>query len=253
MQPNQYGTSNIVLARHKSCMSLKEDYDSTEMDETDGDLSRNKQLPNSTLNDAENNQGNEITSNNIEKEHNEYSNLNESIQPCKIFTNKRDSTFKNECLDYSFGNSKSDNNEDRFDIHTANISSNDESLHDISQSSDHISPTTNLRVPNFGNKSRINNSDFKGSLIVLPRSNQIKHNSSSKSFDREIVYLGTNSTDAYYVDKTEYRKTVNGRNKRHFLEFISREKPVISISDKSSEKTKQQLNRDYCKAYREKQ
>ena len=68
-----------------------------------------------------------------------------------------------------------------------------------------------------------------------------------------MVYLGTNSTDAYYVDKTEFGKTVNGRNKRHFLEFISREKPVISISDKSSEKTKQQLNRDYCKAYREKE
>ena len=231
-------------------MSLKEDFDSTEMDETDGDLSRNIQLPNSTFHKAENIERNKITSDNIENQHNGQSKLKESIQPSKICNNKRDSNSNIEPIDYSLGNSKLVNN--GFDIHTPNISTNDESLCDISQSSDHISSTTILRVPNF-RKIRSNNSDFKGSLIVLPISDRIKNHSSSKNFDKEIVYLGTNTADAYYVDNTEYRKTWNGRNKRHFLELISREKPVISISDKSSEKTKQQLNRDYCKAYREKQ
>ncbi len=214
MQPNHHGNSNIVLASPKNHTSLKEDYDSIEMDETDGDYSRNIKLPTSTYHNAENIKGTKITSDKMENQHNVHSNLKESIQPCKICNNKKDSNSNMEPIDYSLGNSKLVNDGNCFDIHIPNISTNEESMSGISQRSDDISPTTILRVPNFGNKSRFNDLDFKGS---------------------------------------EYRRTCNGKNKPYFLELRSREKPIRSISDKSSEKTKQQLNRVYCKAYREKQ
>ncbi len=155
---------------------------------------------------------------------------------------------------------EADDNGVLHEITRKKIAMNDENITAISE--DHTDGICNspsksiLKIPDVSNKlmfSNLHNSIIDKSFVVFPRFAEKKGNLDVESPGTELIFLGSSRADAYYVDDTKYRKSLSGRNRQHYLERISREKPVISLQNKASKKTKQQLNRDYCKAYREKQ
>ena len=155
---------------------------------------------------------------------------------------------------------KADDNGVLHEINRKKLAMNDEIIIEISE--DHTDGICNspsksiLKIPDVSNKlmfSNLHNSIIDKSFVVFSRFGEKKGNLDVESPGTELIFLGSSPSDAYYVDDTKYRKSLSGRNRQHYLERISREKPVISLQNKASKKTKQQLNRDYCKAYREKQ
>jgi len=71
--------------------------------------------------------------------------------------------------------------------------------------------------------------------------------------ESEFIQLGSFTSDAYFVEDIQTKKSTSGRTRRKQLEEISRKKPVISVKKSSVKEQpvyKAELNKIQCKAYR---
>lgn len=97
-----------------------------------------------------------------------------------------------------------------------------------------------LVIAKKSNNTTIRSDDQKGQILKVAE-------------ESEFIQLGSFTSDAYFVEDIQTKKSTSGRTRRKQLEEISRKKPVISVKKSSVKEQpvyKAELNKIQCKAYR---